>query len=278
MPVKCAICYDFDGTLIRGAMQEYGLIQAFGITPEKFWKMKASFAERNNCDSTLAYLYCFAALAGKQSHEKKRLLSESSLRSFGEKLTYFNGVKDWFQSVNKAGTEKDIEVEHYIISSGFQSIIEGSSIAGEISRIFACRYIYDDEGVPVFPSLVVDSASKIEYLVRISKQAFESGSDYNAKIPKGERPIPLQNICYIGDGLTDIPSMAFTKHYGGLSCAVYDPENERVKEIGLRLKNERRVSHCVPADYTKNGKLFQVISIFLERIKERKTEDCFIER
>ena len=40
--IKMAICYDFDGTLAPGNMQEYGFTEKVGYTnPKDFWK-KAS--------------------------------------------------------------------------------------------------------------------------------------------------------------------------------------------------------------------------------------------
>ena len=36
--VKMAICYDFDGTLAPGNMQEYGFIEKLNMTPDEFWK------------------------------------------------------------------------------------------------------------------------------------------------------------------------------------------------------------------------------------------------
>ena len=36
--IPMAICYDFDGTLAPGNMQEYSFVKKLGMTPSEFWK------------------------------------------------------------------------------------------------------------------------------------------------------------------------------------------------------------------------------------------------
>ena len=53
----------------------------------------------------------------------------------------------------------------------------------------------------------------------------------NSVIPAEKRRVPFSNMVYIGDGETDIPCMQVIKDAGGLSIAVYDPENRKKKNI-----------------------------------------------
>ena len=54
--IKVAICYDFDGTLAPGNMQEYGFMESLGTTPAKFWVKSNQFAQDNSADFNLAYM------------------------------------------------------------------------------------------------------------------------------------------------------------------------------------------------------------------------------
>ena len=67
----------------------------------------------------------------------------------GENIELFPGVIDWFDRINEYGKNLGFEIEHYIISSGLKEIIEGSSIAKEFKKIYACEYYYDEKGLPM---------------------------------------------------------------------------------------------------------------------------------
>ncbi|NCB09559.1 MAG: hypothetical protein EOM73_15550 [Bacteroidia bacterium] len=51
-----AICYDFDGTLAPGNMQEYDFIPQLKIKPAEFWKQAARWAEEQEADKIIAYM------------------------------------------------------------------------------------------------------------------------------------------------------------------------------------------------------------------------------
>ena len=50
------ICYDFDGTLIRGNMQENSFLEEVGIPAVKFWKQVKARARKHDMDEVLAYM------------------------------------------------------------------------------------------------------------------------------------------------------------------------------------------------------------------------------
>ena len=51
--VTMAICYDFDGTLAPGNMQEYGFIEKLNMTPDTFWKKSNTLAKTQKVDNIL---------------------------------------------------------------------------------------------------------------------------------------------------------------------------------------------------------------------------------
>ena len=54
--IPMAICYDFDGTLASGNMQEYGFIKKLGITPKEFWTTANDLAKNQKGDEILTYM------------------------------------------------------------------------------------------------------------------------------------------------------------------------------------------------------------------------------
>ena len=54
--IPMAICYDFDGTLAPGNMQEYGFIEQLGMTPQMFWTTSNQLAREQKGDAILSYM------------------------------------------------------------------------------------------------------------------------------------------------------------------------------------------------------------------------------
>ena len=48
--VYVAMCYDFDGTLCAGNMQEYGFMQTLGISPDDFWDKCGEHTKKYDMD------------------------------------------------------------------------------------------------------------------------------------------------------------------------------------------------------------------------------------
>ncbi|NLP23373.1 MAG: haloacid dehalogenase-like hydrolase, partial [Syntrophomonadaceae bacterium] len=53
---RMAICYDFDGTLAPGNMQEYDYIPRLEITSQEFWEQVQQRAVEQQADEILSYM------------------------------------------------------------------------------------------------------------------------------------------------------------------------------------------------------------------------------
>lgn len=238
-----AIMYDFDKTLCAKDMQNYGFIPSLGMEIGEFWDYTNKIQKSENMDGILAYMYT----AMKVAREKNISLNRKSLEEKGKDIDFFPGVEDWFERIRKFGEENDVEVEHYIISSGMKEIIDGTSISKEFKNIFASEYIYDEKGEAVWPKTAVNYTNKTQFVYRINKGVLDisNDEDLNNSMPDDSKRVPFQNMIYIGDGLSDVPCMKMMKSYGGKSIAVYQNLDEKVKEL---LKKDR-VDYIYPADY-----------------------------
>ena len=53
---EVAFCYDFDGTLAAGNMQEYGFMSRLGVTPAEFWAKVDAMTKEYAADNNLMYM------------------------------------------------------------------------------------------------------------------------------------------------------------------------------------------------------------------------------
>ncbi|MBQ4089971.1 MAG: haloacid dehalogenase-like hydrolase [Clostridia bacterium] len=255
-----ALIYDFDKTLSPGDMQEYGFMPLIKSNPDEFWALCADFKRSHSSDGILAYMYMMINKA------KELELTRESLRSMGNDVEFYPGVEGWFERVNAIGEQCGVQVEHYIISSGVQEIIEGSAIGDRFKAIFAASFCYDENGRPMWPATAVNYTSKTQYLFRINKGILDvtNDSDLNAYTPHHKRRIPFSNMVYIGDGLTDVPCMKMTRQRGGYSIAVHAPGKTDISDDMLL---QDRADFAVLADYSAGSELEQIAGELFRRIR-----------
>lgn len=253
--------YDFDKTLCTKDMQEYSFIPRVKMEADEFWQEATDLAATRKMDRVLAYMYL---MLDKAKAAKQRIWRNDFVE-LGKDLEFFEGVEEWFSRIKELGDEMNITIEHYIISSGLKEIIEGSSIFKNFREVFACEFLYDENGVACWPKNVINYTTKTQFLFRINKGVLDISNDFdlNKYAPESERPVPFRNMIYIGDGMTDIPCMKLVKVNGGYSIAVY-PKGERKKVEDL-IKDDR-VDFIAPADYTENSELDKIMRDMISKI------------
>ena len=259
--IRIGILYDFDKTLCTTDMQEYDFIKKLGMTSDAFWGEAAAITEQHEVEKILAYMFVMI----KKCKEKGIPLTEDYLRSCGEHVELFEGVLTWFDRINEFGRSQGVEIEHYIISSGTYEIIQGTPIAKYFKRIYACRYMYDENGEALWPALAINYTLKTQYIYRISKGTLDVTDDYNLNRQQDEslRRIAYHNMIYIGDGLTDIPCMKLVKERGGKSIALY-PKDDR--EHVKPLVEDARINYVCEADYTPDSPLEKIVKLMIEKM------------
>ena len=261
-----AIVYDFDGTLSPQPMQEYTVLPKIGIEPAAFWKQVHKEASETGSDPMLVYMRLMMEKLYKNDDVK---ITRDDFSAMAAKIQYFPGVDSWFPRINayiKKRGDSSVKVQHYIISAGQKEILEGVSIRRYFKQIYASEYHFNQYGIATFPKLLITDTSKTQFLFRINKGKESLSESINDHMPEGARPIPFQNIIYIGDGMTDVPSMALTKKSGGHAIAVFNPKTVKTKETCVRLLDAGRVDFIAPADYREGSKLAARAELLLDSV------------
>ncbi len=265
--IPMAIAYDFDGTLAPGNMQEHQFLPEIGIKPNKFWQEVAALTKEHQADDVLVYM--------EQMLHKARTagvsVKKEDFEKRGKSIKLFAGVEEWFDRITHYGRKRGVHVQHYLVSSGNAEIVAGTPIASKFAHIYASKFKFDENGVAAWPALAINFTTKTQYLFRINKDAHDlsDNNQVNEFVEMRNRPVPFENMVFIGDGPTDVPCFRLVKDQGGLSIAVYKPKTRGAKEKAEKLKRQGRVHSITPANYTEGSRLDRTIRANIDLIASR---------
>ena len=260
-----ALVYDFDGTLSPQPMQEYTVLPKIGVEPAKFWEVVNREARESESDPMLVYMRHIIEALEREKVDVKR----ADFARMASSIVYFPGVTTWFGRMNAyvaRRSKRRVKLKHYLISAGQKEILDGVPIRRHFRRIYASEYHFNHHGVATFPKRLVTDTMKTQFLFRINKGIENVSDSINEHMPESERPIPFPNMVYVGDGMTDVPSMALTKKNGGHAVAVYNPRGERGRATCVKLLDAGRVDFVAEADYRKASRLSRRVELLLDAI------------
>lgn len=272
------IVYDYDQTLSPTYMQDEVIFPRFGINPSEFWKKCRTLVDESGYEAELAYL---KAMLDCLDLDRP---SNEDLRELGKGLKFFKGLPEMFEELEGVLSEQHramgVKIEHYIVSSGIKTLIEGSRLHSHVKEIFGCEFAEDESGRIAFPSRVISHTAKTQYLFRINKGMLAPHEDVNDHMPDELRPIPFPNMIYLGDGPTDVPCFTVMNRFGGHSIAVYNPDDE--SRISFRKAFQlsgpaNRIKYIAPADFRAGSHLRLILEetvlTIAESIVERRRRE-----
>lgn len=286
MSNKIAIVWDFDKTLIDGYMQE-PIFKEYGIDPVKFWKEVNSLPEKYMEEQSVKvnpetiYLNHFINYV-KQG--KMEGLNNEKLRELGKKLIFYKGIPEIFQEIDdmirneQKYKEYNIEVEHYIVSTGFKEMIEGSKIRKYITDIWGCELIegLDKSGEKIISEIAytIDNTSKTRALFEINKGTnFRKEIQVNSTIPEEKRRVQFKNMIYIADGPSDVPAFSVVNKNGGATFAVYRGGDIKSFRQAEKLREDGRVNMYAMANYSKNTTAYMWVTTKIKEFADRIREE-----
>ena len=266
--IPLAIVYDFDGTLAPGNAQEPQFLPAIGMKPKDFWAEVNQLATDHQADKILMYMRLMLEKA-RAANVPVRL---EDFHDRSRAIILFDGVDGWFDRISEYGRCQGVRVIHYMVSSGNAELIEGTSIASKFEEVYASRFMFDGNGVAVWPAQALNYTTKTQYLFRINKGTHDPSDDteINQFVEMKDRPVPFENMVYIGDGPTDVPCFRLVKDLGGLSVAVFRPHRNGAREAADSFRDDGRVHAVVPANYKDGTELDKVVKAYIKHVAARE--------
>lgn len=283
-----AVIWDCDKTLIDGYMQD-PIFKKFGVDASEFWaennqrqdELQKRYPNmRINSDTYYLNLFLQYIREGKFEGLNNELLHE-----FGEKQKFYENVPEFLSTLNNLFQndveyrEYGIQVENYIVSTGFAEIIRGSILSNVAKEIWGCELIETNiNGNDILSDVVytIDNTTKTRAIFEINKGSWNKAFhiDVNSKITLETRRVPFENMIYIADGPSDIPAFSLIKEKGGTTFAIYPRGDMKALNQVEQMRMDGRVDMYAEADYsegtTANLWIRNKISEIANRIRARE--------
>ena len=265
MPVL-ALIFDFDDTMVPDSTT--ALLKHYGIDSKEFWSQRATKLVAAGYDPPLAYLNLI--LRDVAPGKPLEGLTNAKLAEFGRDVvdkTWFPGLPALFDELRELTDQfRDVSIEYYIISGGLQAVIEGSpTVQQYVSGVYGCQLAESAEnGVVAEVQRCVTFTEKTRFLFEINKgiSAAEAQTKphlVNTKIDDAQRPVPLSNMIYVGDGLTDIPCFSLVQRGSGSSFAVFKPGEDSARRAFQELLATGRVLSMHSPDFGSDADLGAIL-------------------
>lgn len=237
---KVNIVYDFDGTLTRVALPRYLILEKCnyenGTSSQKFLTEVNKIKIKKNCEVMEAfYERLFQIL---ESNNLK--ITENDFCYGADKIPYNKGLENYFLNINNFAKENNIEINHFILTSGVKCFVEHSEYSKYFKEVFGCTFKINN-GIITGIDYYLGTKEKINKLKLLQE-------NLNTKADK---------TIYIGDGLTDYYAMKHIHDNGGKTIFVHQTEKDL--DIYNEVNKEKIVDYCEIADYGDSSDLYKAI-------------------
>lgn len=250
---RLSLIFDFDKTLATDTID--GMCAVWGLE-------RAEFEERfleplgDNWDGILkrgrACINCGRAL--------DQPLTRDFFKRAAAKLSLYDGVRKLPGRLRDVAAEVDpeLEVELVVLSSGYIEMIEQTEVDDLFDRTWAGGFHFDENDYAVGLKRIIGHPEKARYI-----EAYAKGLDLDhANEPKVDDPdfseedmhVPFDQLCYVGDGLSDLEAFAFATNHGGLAIAI--DKSAQFDHSGQQTSDER-VDNLASPDYSEGSQLLE---------------------
>ena len=237
---KVNIVYDFDGTLTQVSLPRYLLLEKcnykMGTSNEKFLNKLNRIKKEKNCEAMEAFYEEFFRMINNNNLE----ITINDFLYGVDQIPYNRGLENYFLNINNWAKQNDIELKHFILTSGIKDFVENCKYAKFFQEVFGCTFKVENNKI-VGIDYYLGTKEKINKLELLQKKS-DTRSD---------------KTIYVGDGLTDYYAMKYIHNNGGKTIFVHQNENDF--DIYKEVNKENIVDYCEIADYNENTDLFRAI-------------------
>lgn len=279
-----AVIWDCDKTLVDGYMQD-PIFEEYRIDPVGFWRdvnaiPKEYEAQGKRINKDTYYLNHFIKCAHNGIFEG---LNNEKLKTYGAKQKFYKGIPEIFQFTkdmfkdDKRYTEYGIQVEHYIVSTGFAEVIRGSDLMPYIDGVWGCELLdaLNEKGESVISEVLytIDNTTKTRAIFEINKGIGKiEDIEVNSMIPEEFRRVHFENMIYIADGPSDIPAFSVVKRNGGATFAIYPKGDKHAMMQVEQMREDGRVDMYAEADYSEGTTAHMWITNRIQKMADRIRE------
>lgn len=267
-----AIVCDCDDTLAPDTTNF--LLEQNGVDTVAFWSEHKSMVA-SGWDPPIAWMTMILKMmrSGRVAQD-----TNAALRELGGRVVPNAGVTDLAARVRSAVAsnpdfaDAGVSVEFYIISSGFEELIRGTSFAGTFDDVFGGTFAEGGDGKIEAIKSAVTFTEKTKFLHAINKGIRGSSLRKNPYLvndyrKEGERRIPFSNMIYIGDSKSDVPCFSAVSKNGGQCIGIAGDPTFRVSHA---LALERRTTAGpYSGNYEEGSDLMGVINMSVNKTADR---------
>jgi hypothetical protein len=289
-----AFIWDFDRTLIPGNQQD-ALFAAYGVDGKNFWREVDGLVDYYRSKGIgiardTAYLNHILTYVDAGIFQG---LNRTRLHELGAGIEVSPGIPEFFEATRTyladipAFAREGITAEHYVVSTGIRSMIEGSPIAGHIDGIWANDYIeapappgfldrldIRDADSPITRlGYTLDNTGKTKAVFEVNKGVNKNPLvDVNSRMSEEQRRVPFTHMIYIADGPSDVPVFSILNQHGGKTLGVYNTEPANNFPQVKRLQEQGRIQGMAKADYREGEAAYLWLIDSLDQIASEIVE------
>lgn len=265
-----AIICDCDDTLAPDTTDF--LLKQNNISTTKFWKDNAKLIS-HGWDPPLAWMTQILDMikSGKIQQDTNKKLCD-----LGKKIVPYKGVPQFIPQIkslinkNADFVKAGVNIEFYIISSGFEDLIKGSILSKYFTDIFAGTFgenPHTKKIDSIKSSVTFTEKTKFLYAINkgITGQELRSNPlRVNDAIKKEDRRIPFEYMIYLGDSPGDIPCFSAVSGAGGNCIGIINPSTVR-KGYSL-ARGKRTTVGPYSNKYTQGSDLRDVLDDIVKKL------------
>lgn len=277
-----ALLMDCDGTLARDTttLLVKKVLGGPSSDARGFWA-EVTKLEREGWDGPLVWIPKLLSLAEAQGVS----IDESWLTEAATEIDFWPGVPDIFirlrQRVEAFAERNGIKATLgvHVISGGLEDLLVRSKLESTGAEVYGCLLDFDPSSRKATrPKSIVTFTEKTKFVFAIHKGISKDDlradpKKVNEYMPRSKRPVPFNNMVYVGDGPTDVPCFSMISQLGGTAVGIRQtlPEGETTWDNALPgeeiLVNYRPRWGPFDPDYSDGTPLAEVLTeIFHDRI------------
>ncbi len=261
---RVAVVFDFDETLAPRTTDV--LLEHLGVDPDEFEEEVVRPRVDDGWEERLAEAQGLVELS-----ESGRPITAETFAEVAQALELYPGVEDMFDAVTDAvhEIEDDLDVEFHVITAGFVEVPEATGIADRFDSIIGGRWAFDDRGCILTPKSTVGHYDKVRHLLALAKGLpsiqSDRADDVNADIDETEWHVSFEQMVFVGDGDSDMPSFDLMESRGGVAIAVRQAEEESSWESRDSMRDGRQVVSLVESDFSEGSPLLTALCASAQR-------------